>query len=72
MEAYKTELEKQYLAKLAEKRKNQENIENQGMIYSFNFKKFFIFKLTSLWINYKFKRKNDNNITKRNTEAIKK
>ena len=72
MEAYKTELEKQYLAKLAEKRKNQENIENQGMIYSFNFKKFFTFKLTSLWINYKFKRKNDNNITKRNTETIKK
>ena len=37
MEAYKTELEKQYLAKLAEKRKNQENIENQGMIFSFNY-----------------------------------
>lgn len=30
MEQYKSELEKQYLAKLLEKQKNKENIENQG------------------------------------------
>jgi hypothetical protein len=30
MEFYKSELEKQYLAKLMEKQKNKENIENQG------------------------------------------
>jgi hypothetical protein len=35
MEAYKIELEKQYLVKLAEKRKNQENIENQGIVFFF-------------------------------------
>jgi hypothetical protein len=37
MEAYKTELEKQYLAKLADKRKNQENLEAQGINFSFIF-----------------------------------
>jgi hypothetical protein len=30
MESYKSELEKHYAAKLLEKQKNQENIENQG------------------------------------------
>jgi hypothetical protein len=30
MENYKKELEEQYLAKLAEKQKNKENLDNQG------------------------------------------
>lgn len=34
MENYKTELEKQYMAKLLEKQKNKENIENQGKFSS--------------------------------------